>query len=54
MNWESDAAAQANAEFSLRGIPFVAVFDGSGKLVGTVSGTDIEKIRAAVEEALGS
>jgi thioredoxin-like negative regulator of GroEL len=52
-NWNSKAAAQARQEFQMSSLPLVCVFDGKGKLVEKLTGTDLSKVEAAVTAALG-
>lgn len=53
VKWESEAAQQADREFSLAGIPHVRVFDRGGGLVADVHGNDPAGVETAVKRALG-
>ena len=51
VSWKTDAWKQASGEFSARGIPLLAVFDGKGIYHGTVP-ADPQALEAAVQKAL--
>lgn len=52
VDWDSDAAKQAHQELKMESIPYLRVYDGSGRPVAEVSGADIEQVKAAVQSAL--
>ena len=47
VNWRTAVAHQ----FNIYSIPQVKVYDRSGRLVGTVRGVDLEKVKRYVEQA---
>ena len=47
-SWESAAAKQATKELKLAALPYVRVYDPSGKFLGAVVGNDIEKIERLI------
>ena len=50
VNWRTAVAQQFNIHF----IPQVKVYDRSGRLVGTVRGVDVEKVKSYVAQAKSS
>jgi thioredoxin 1 len=50
VNWRTAVAQQ----FNIYSIPQVKVYDRSGRLVGTVSGVDFEKVKSYVTQAKSS
>jgi len=51
VNWESEVAKQATADFKMPSIPYVRVYAADGRHVGDVIGNDIDAIEALVQQA---
>jgi putative thioredoxin len=51
--WDNAAAKQATSEFRLESLPYVRVYDASGKFVGAQTGGSWDKILKLVEKAQG-
>jgi thiol-disulfide isomerase/thioredoxin len=49
--WDNAAARQATAEFRLGALPYVRVYDSSGKFVGAVTGGSWDKLLELVQKA---
>lgn len=49
--WDNAAARQATAEFRLGALPYVRVYDASGKYVGAVTGGSWDKLLQLIEKA---
>jgi thioredoxin 1 len=49
--WDTAAAKQATREFRAEALPYVRVYDGSGRFVAAVTGGAWDQILAAVEKA---
>lgn len=49
--WKTPAAKQANEEFKVKTIPAFRVFGTDGSLVGSVEGTDLGALEAAITKA---
>ena len=51
---DTEASPQEASEYNVQGIPHVIVFNRSGGLVGSVTGTDIDKVKSYVAQAKSS
>ena len=51
VDWKSEAARQMTGEFGAEGIPYVRVYDKSGRFVGEVSGDDFPAVQGLVGRA---
>ncbi|MFN2385087.1 MAG: thioredoxin domain-containing protein [Thermoanaerobaculia bacterium] len=49
--WDNAAARQATAEFRLGALPYVRVYDASGRFVGAVTGGSWDKLLELIEKA---
>ena len=49
--WDNAAARQATAEFRLGALPYVRVYDASGKFVGAVTGGSWDQFLKVLEKA---
>jgi len=52
--WDNAAAKQATSEFRIESLPYVRVYDASGKFVGAQTGGSWDKILKLVEKAQAS
>jgi copper chaperone CopZ len=49
--WDTPAAAQATREFRAEALPYIRVYNGKGKYVGTVTGGMWDEVLAILEKA---
>jgi thioredoxin 1 len=49
--WDNAAARQATAEYRLEALPYVRVYDSTGKFVGAVTGGSWDKLLDLIEKA---
>ena len=47
----ADESPKEASQYNVQGIPHVIVFNRSGGLVGSVTGTDIDKVKSYVAQA---
>ncbi len=50
VTWKSELSRQIAREYQMSGLPFILVFNDSGKLLGRVEGNYIEKIEQIIKE----
>ena len=48
---DTDESPQEASQYNVQGIPHVIVFNRSGGLVGSVTGTDVDKVKSYVAQA---
>jgi thioredoxin-like negative regulator of GroEL len=48
---DTDESPQEASQYNVQGIPHEIVFNRSGGLVGSVTGTDIDKVKSYVAQA---
>jgi thiol:disulfide interchange protein len=49
--WDNEAARQATREFHAEALPYIRVYDGSGKFVAAVTGGMWDEVLAAIQKA---
>jgi hypothetical protein len=52
VNWESEAFKQASRDYGIGGIPYIRVYDKSGKLLGEVSDVSAPEVQELVKKGL--
>ena len=50
-HWDNEAAKQATREFRAEGLPYIRVYDSSGKFVADVTGGSWDQVLAAIGKA---
>jgi len=50
-HWDNEAARQATREFRAEGLPYIRVYDKTGKFVGEVTGGSWDQVLAAIGKA---